>query len=1397
MAYKRLYLSSLPLSKDSYARHDLKMEFLINIIILIFIPVNAATINSKVYLIIPTSESSIDQLLCTEHPYCTLDDFTRIPKIYHKNLIIKLQFLPGIHILSKDYSLGYPAYVEMSSYNSSKVYISCKNYSRFNIYKTSHVRIYGLNFQRCGANRFTNVKNLQIYNSTFVHSYGSAVEVNRSNASIQSVSFHSNSALGCKYGDSQCCLVGGAMSIITSNASIYSSVFTNNVALSGGAIYRHGRSNTTIVNSTFIENKAFCNKTICDYGACKITNYTKSWSEVKELQMHGGAINANGGYTFEIINSTFTGNQASTSGGAVYVIWAQVVIEQCKFSNNSAVQWGGVLRALYNAVIVNNSEFYNNSAVNGGALDVWRNATLMVDSTTFSNNKAETGAAFWANDNSLLKLFNISVQANNATYGGVIYLFGSSALLSNSIFMDNIGSLYLFNSNVTIEGKNLYSNNTGLPHTATGFQGGAITAFQSNIMIDGECSLTYNHAQSGGGIHTAESKIWIYGKLDVVNNTVSESGGGMHLYQSDLNCHYDCKIGLVNNVAVKNGGGIRAVSSSIKVHQGNICKKNYTNCTLASIKFIRNYASKGGAISLEVNAKLYIFKIKALVQPTLSFISNSADKGGAIYVADDTNFGICSSTSFNENQITTECFLQSLAMHYRAGQKLNLKMIQNTQFIGNSAKQSGHSLHGGLLDRCTVSFSAEVYKAYYYDSHNKISYPSSRTSISGASNFFNITNATLDSISSDPVRICFCKKQYHDCEYKPPTFYVKRGGEFNVSLVAVDQVNHTLPNTTIHSSLAYTEGGLGEGQLMQQTKKKACTNLTFNVFSIRDHEKLLLYPDGPCKDANLSQSSVDVRFLPCVCPNGFQRDQKEKSRCKCECDKDLLPYISNCDPQTQVLYRESNIWISFVNTSVSGYLWKPYCPMDYCHPPNKRVIINLNIDNGSDSQCALERSGLLCGTCRNGLSLSLGSSLCIACPSYWPAICIVLLVAALLGGIALVVLILYLNLTVAVGSINGIIFYANIVGANMSTFFPFTMSNMKFLSIFVSWLNLELGIDTCFFEGMDIYWKMWLQLAFPTYVIVLVVAVIMISSRSVWFSQIIGRKNPVATLATLILLSYTTFLKTIIETLSYSTLKYPDGSHQTVWLPDATVSYLSGKHAVLFVVAILILIAGAAYTSLLISWQWLLRYNKIFINQNLYIFIEPYHAPYNNKHRYWTGLLLLVRAILYVISAVNVSNNPDINLLMIGIVMSILFLLRGMLSFQVYKKWLIEVLELTCYFNIILFCLAKLFIIIEATKRDQAIIAYVSGSITLALFVAVAGFHVLTEVCSIQRAFKHFYQRKQEEGIDLGNFTSGSGSQESQCVPTMSVVDAPANQGDRDALDPFDQLTEPLLTAHN
>ena len=237
--------------------------------------------------------------------------------------------------------------------------------------------------------------------------------------------------------------------------------------------------------------------------------------------------------------------------------------------------------------------------------------------------------------------------------------------------------------------------------------------------------------------------------------------------------------------------------------------------------------------------------------------------------------------------------------------------------------------------------------------------------------------------------------------------------------------------------------------------------------------------------------------------------------------------------------------------------------------------------------------------------------------------------------------------------------------ANKSILLPF--QNTNFITVFISWLNLELGIDTCYFPGMDTYTKTWLQLAFPAYVILLVVLVIVISSYSSKFSNLIGKKDPVATLAMLVLLSYAKLLEVCFKSLSVGTLEYPDkDSNQILWLPDATVNFLSGKHIPLFIASVLILLVGLVYTVLLISWQWLLYLPRWRIfrwsrNPKIHTFIEAYHTPYTPKHRYWTGLLLIVCIVLYLVAAVNVSNDPAVALTAISFtVCSLLFFVASL-----------------------------------------------------------------------------------------------------------------------------------------
>ena len=539
-----------------------------------------------------------------------------------------------------------------------------------------------------------------------------------------------------------------------------------------------------------------------------------------------------------------------------------------------------------------------------------------------------------------------------------------------------------------------------------------------------------------------------------------------------------------------------------------------------------------------------------------------------------------------------------------------------------------------------------------------------------------------------------------------------------------------------------------------------------------------MWAEGFCETECIPTHSVGVPNTNGGCFKHLPKLIPEQTDCVCECDSELLPYISNCDSQTGTVTKDGNSWISYVSNTgnSSGYLIHLHCPFDYCIPSTSdhEIIINLNKLAGADAQCAYNRAGTLCGTCKPGFSLSFGSSRCILC-SRWHIYFSVILLAAFLAGIVLVTLLLMLNLTVAVGTLNGIIFYANIMGANSNILFPFSSSN--FVTVFVAWLNLDLGIDTCFFEGMDTYSRLWIELAFSAYLIILVVAIIFISEQFTKFAQLIGRKNPVAALATLILLSYAKLLRTVIASLSFAVLDYPDGSREIVWLSDGTVGYLRGKHVALFLAAVSILLVGVAYTTVLFFWQWLLRYQNKNIfkwvrNQRLCHFLEPYHAPYTFEHRYWTGLLLLARAALYIVAAINVSNDPGTNLLAIGCIMvGILVLKEYLKGNKIYKQWPLELIEMTCYLNITLFSLVSFYFL--ESGRDQTIIAYISVSITFALFVIVLLYHIVTEVLLKSRLWKRLRQRKSLAQVELSDNSNADNDQIALIAPTSTVIDAP------------------------
>ncbi len=138
-------------------------------------------------------------------------------------------------------------------------------------------------------------------------------------------------------------------------------------------------------------------------------------------------------------------------------------------------------------------------------------------------------------------------------------------------------------------------------------------------------------------------------------------------------------------------------------------------------------------------------------------------------------------------------------------------------------------------------------------------------------------------------------------------------------------------------------------------------------------------------------------------------------------------------------------------------------------------------------------------------------------------------------------------------------------------------------------MNLDLGIETCFYNSS----KSTPSTCLPS--LLVSSNVIILSKYFDSFSKLLSNRNPVAALGTLVLLSYSKFLRFIVAALQNMVLDYPDGSTKTVWLFDGNVQYFTPKHIPQFVAAIIILIAGGLFTVLLFFGQWFPRCSKVMI----------------------------------------------------------------------------------------------------------------------------------------------------------------------------------------------------------
>ena len=801
----------------------------------------------------------------------------------------------------------------------------------------------------------------------------------------------------------------------------------------------------------------------------------------------------------------------------------------------------------------------------------------------------------------------------------------------------------------------------------------------------------------------------------------------------------ETKVHLHQTEIFNNGlSAVLSQESDLHFHGVNIFRNNTGVC--------------GGALSLNQGSLMYLYP------------------GTQIYIIENTGLkyggGICVDNGVMKRYVCA-CFYQIMDPEI---------LHHNNTFIhmeGNRATITGYSIFGGPVYMCTDLLT--------YDSalDGRIWNVSRRV----FRNVFRLIpqNVSLSSwyeVSSAPYRVCFCSKKSKQphCPTNVVNTSVYPGQKIKVWAVGAGQGTPDYDGMTPAIVRSQTDNQYNVFPEVQSLGN-ACEPLNYTVLApegISGITVVITVEGSPV----IHPRRLVITTL--YCPQGFVLQQSE-----CGCHPMLQRVSVECEIDTRTFTRLGSVWIG-MDSDNKGLLTHMHCPNAYCK--SQRVEFELDTP---DAQCASDHSGILCGGCKDGFALMLGSSRCHQCDSKYLA----LLLTFVAAGLLLVLTLGRVDITVASGTMNGVLFYTNVVKASSDAVISSFIS--KHFAIIIAWLNLDLGIEVCFSSHLDMFWKSLLQYAFPLYIWLLVAAIIVLSRYSTVAARLSGR-NAVPVLATLFLLSYAKVLDTIIAAFSFTSIETEKNGPLVVWLHDGNLKYMQGKHIALVLVSSLFAIFYIIPLTILLLFapalQRISHYRVVRLIQRLKPILDAFQGPYKDKFRWWPGLMLVVRIILFIALTANTTHDPRRSVLLVALAVSTLIPVGLIWSGGVYKNRLLIILETALYSNLLVFAVWSLFNYsaygnkAELSKHQQAA-AYTMISIFYALLMGVLFYHIAKKLTDlgIPGYLLNFIRRRCEpQGDGEGEEIEMRGRQDSGCAPvaqppTVSVVD-------------LRELREPLLT---
>ena len=929
-----------------------------------------------------------------------------------------------------------------------------------------------------------------------------------------------------------------------------------------------------------------------------------------------------------IFNST--SEDPSSTNSLTLISKAALLFEYCSTVNLTYVMVqnsDGVGIQMYNTikkVYISHSVFYgnkikeNHSISGGGGLYIeiksTTNATYEISFSKFirnigsATNPKRTGNIYYPfgrggglaiqfRENArcnVIRITNCTFKENNAPYGAGMFVAFQDACHNNTLNIED--SQFILNKAIA----------KGLDYTGTSGGGAkvdyAIFNTNSNHLLYNNATfhnVTFeaNAAFIGGGFSVRTSK----------EKNVRRPTNSLHF----IGCHW-----------LGNRGGLGAAIdlNVIRIHEnGQQFKPHFTDCT-----FINNVVT-GFTINDRENTYvitdpnntdisggywpgsgvMYLNAVSVDFQGNVTFTNNT---GGAV-VAVDAGININRKTTVNFSNNRAEF---GGALYLSGNSWISVSPHVQASFINNSANISGGAIYYHKISEHDLPSSVNCFIRY------------SDVTV-GPDHWHNVTFLFLDNCASaDYGGDAIHTTTVVDCAWDGS---FNSGNEIALNQIFIDWPNFNFSNSSnnscsnfIQTSARYisfegiTELKIAPGKNFK-FPFKALNDFNCSIhktFFISTNEKQVSIPNRVVqtggstllkikKEFNLSSFYLQfetignrkhVGYITVTvenCPMGYILHNDV-----CECIAiNKYEGLASCSSSELEIYVRPGYWAGYVG---QGDFFSTYtCPISYCIETDSPTVLT----NDSDVLCK-NRTGRLCGECKHGYGLSVGTLDCVNCTGSRFVAWIILIVTTYIPITIVFISLLVLNMNLAVGPIHSFIFFCQVFPAisldnnHWGDYNPAITIISDIHSAVINIMSLRFNMysttNYCLsrsMNNMDYYLLQYASSLYPLVVLVIIVKIIRycpgcIPAKYFWYiikhcvkairKRTSMHQTIVHGLIGFLLLTYANFVNISFQILKYAYFEDSTGSFTLVPFRQGTMDYFDKHHLPYALVAVVFLL---------------------------------------------------------------------------------------------------------------------------------------------------------------------------------------------------------------------------------